>query len=160
MKREFQWARRIIVLFTALVFMILLLGSFGNGVLELIPLAGVFAGVAWVVCFLGTGISRKIIQIGDRISNKILRVLYYVFLVPLVVIIWLGIWWIIESNVGSNNGFNAGKRDLLEEALIALFWGAFFVVVLLTTYLQSLLVLLRRRILKNKGEEEEGQETI
>ena len=74
-KAEYQWARRIIVILTAIVFMVLLCGSFGNGFFELLPLAGVFAGVAWLVCFLCTGISRKMIQIGEKLPHPVLRVL-------------------------------------------------------------------------------------
>ena len=78
MKREFQWARGIIVILTALVFIVMLCGAFGNSFFELVPLACVFAGAAWLICFIGTGVSRKMIQIGDKISNRFLRVLYYI----------------------------------------------------------------------------------
>ena len=160
MNREFQWARRIIVILTALVFIVMLCDIFGNSLFELLPVAGIFAGAAWLFCFLGTGISRKMIQIGDKISNKFLRVLYYIMLLPLVLIIWLGIWAMIESIVESDGGFYAVPSDPIEDALIQLFWGAVFMVVVLVPYVQSLLVLILRKTLKKKGEEEEGQESI
>ena len=160
MNREFQWARRIIVILTALVFIVMLCDIFGNSLFELLPVAGIFAGAAWLFCFLGTGISRKMIQIGDKISNKFLRVLYYIMLLPLVLIIWLGIWAMIESIVESDGGFYAVPSDPIEDALIQLFWGAVFMVVVLVPYVQSLLVLILRKTLKKKGEEEAGQESI
>ena len=160
MKREFQWARRIIVILTALVFIVMLCDIFGNSLFELLPVVGIFAGAAWLFCFLGTGISRKMIQIGDKISNKFLRVLYYIMLLPLVLVVWLAIWAIIESIVETDGGFYAVPSDPIEDALIQLFWGAVFVVFLLVPYVQSLLVLLLRKVMKKKGEEEEGQESI
>ena len=148
------------MILTALVFIVMLCGAFGNSFFELVPLACVFAGAAWLICFIGTGVSRKMIQIGDKISNRFLRVLYYIMLLPLVLIIWLGIWAVIEAIVESDGGFYAVPSDPIEDALIALFWGAVFVVILLVPYVQSLLVLLLRKVLKKKGEEEEGQESI
>ena len=160
LKREFQWAKGIIVILTALVFIVMLCGAFGNGFFELLPVAGLFVGAAWLFCFLGTGISRKMIQIGDKISNKFLRVLYYIMLLPLVLVVWLAIWAMIESIVESDGGFYAVPSDPIEDALIQLFWGAVFVVILLVPYVQSLLVLILRKTLKKKGEEEAGQESV
>ena len=160
MKREFQWARGIIVILTALVFMVLLCGAFGNSFFELVPLACVFAGAAWLICFIGTGVSRKMIQIGDKISNKFLRVLYYIMLLPLVLIIWLGIWAVIEAIVDANDQPHQEMAEALSEAFMALFWGAVFMIFVLVPYVQSLLVLILRKVLKKKDEEEEGQESI
>ncbi len=160
MEREYQWARRIIMILTAIVFMVLLCGSFGNGFFELLPLAGVFVGAAWLVCFFGTGVSRKMIQIGDKISNKFLRVLYYIMLLPLVLVIWLAIWAVIEYIVDANDRPHQEMGEALSDALMALFWGAVFMVFVLVPYVQSLLVLLLRKTLKKKSEEEEGQESI
>lgn len=160
MNREFQWARRMIVILTALVFIVILCGAFGNGFFELLPVAALFTGAAWLFCFIGMGVSRKMIQIGDKISNKFLRVLYYIMLLPLVLVVWLAIWAMIESIVESDGGFYAVPSDPIEDALIQLFWGAVFVVILLVPYVQSLLVLILRKTLKKKGEEEEGQESI
>ena len=160
MKREFQWVRRIVVILTALVFIVMLCGSFGNGFFELLPLAVLFSGAAWVVCFLGTGISRKMIQIGDKIRNRFLRALYYIMLLPLVLLIWLMIWSIIEAIIDSDGGFYAVPGDPMEDALIALFWGAIFMVVVLVPYVQSLLVLIFRKVLKRKDGEEAGQENV
>lgn len=159
MKSEYQWARRIIVILTAIVFMVLLCGSFGNGFFELLPLAGVFVGVAWLVCFLSMGISRKMIQIGDKLPNLFLRVLYYIVLLPLVLIIWLGIWAAIESIVDANARPHQEMGEALSDAFMALFWGAVFMIFVLVPYIQSLLVLLLRKVLK-KAEEEAGQENV
>ena len=160
MKREFQWARGIIVILTALVFIVILCGAFGNSFFELVPLACVFAGAAWLICFIGTGVSRKMIQIGDKISNRFLRVLYYIGLLPLVLIIWLGIWAVIEAIVDANDQPYQEMGEALSDALMALFWGAVFMIFVLVPYVQSLLVLLLRKVLKKKGEEEEGQESV
>ena len=160
MKREFQWARRIIVILTALVFIVMLCGAFVYDSFEMLPVAGLFAGAAWLFCFLGTGISRKMIQIGDKISNKFLRVLYYIMLLPLVLIIWLGIWAVIEAIVDANDQPHQEMAEALSEAFMALFWGAVFMIFVLVPYVQSLLVLLLRKVLKKKGEEEEEQESI
>lgn len=160
MKREFQWARRIIVILTALVFIVMLCSIFVYDSFELLPVAGLFVGAAWLFCFLGTGVSRKMIQIGDKISNKFLRVLYYIMLLPLVLIIWLGIWAVIEAIVDANDQPHQEMAEALSEAFMALFWGAVFMIFVLVPYVQSLLVLLLRKVLKKKGEEEEGQESI
>lgn len=157
LKREFQWARKIIVVVTAIVFLFLLCDSFGNGILELIPLACVFAGVAWIACFICTGLSRRMIQIGDRISNKALKVLYYAVLLPLVLVVWLGIYCLILYIDEKTVKDCENSWDALGDAIIVLFWGAVFLVVLLVPYVQSLLVLLMHKILKNKSEEEAAE---
>lgn len=159
MKSEYQWARRIIVILTAIVFIVLLCGSFGNGFFELLPLAGVFVGVAWLACFLSMGISRKMIQIGDKLPNLFLRVLYYALFMPLVLAVWVLIWFCIESAIDSSGGIYARGEDPLGDGLLALFWGAVFLVILLVPYIQSLLVLLLHKVLKKTGEEA-GQENV
>ena len=118
-----------------------------------------FVGVAWLVCFLSMGISRKMIQIGDKLPNLFLRVLYYALFMPLVLAVWVLIWFCIESAIDSGNGIYARGEDTLGDALIGLFWGAMFLVILLVPYIQSLLVLLLHKVLKKTGEEA-GQENV
>lgn len=159
MKREYQWARRIIVIFAMILSMVFLLGSFGNGFFELLPIAIVAVGAVWLACLVSTGVSRKMIQKGDKISNGFLRGMYYFLLLPLMLGIGVALVCLLEVMQETKEQSYNYEPSLGADILVFLLSIA-CVVFVLVPYVQSLLVLILRKTLKKKGEEEEGQESI
>lgn len=156
MKREYRWARGIIVIIMVVLVAIFLV-SLEAGLQDLLLWIGIVAGLAWLACFLCTGISRKMIQMGDKISNKFLRGLYYFVLFPVMLAIGLGLLYLIEY-VDDIKSQSYNYEQSIGEAIFVCLLGIWSVVFVLIPYVQSLFVLLMRKILKNKDEEEKETE--
>lgn len=156
MKREYRWARGIIVIIMVVLVAIFLVSLEAN-LQDLLLWIGIVAGLAWLACFLCTGISRKMIQMGDKISNRFLRGLYYFVLFPVMLAIGLGLLYLIEY-VDDIKSQSYNYEQSIGEAIFVLLLGIWSVVFVLIPYVQSLFVLLMRKILKNKDEEEKETE--
>lgn len=156
MKREYRWARGIIVILMVILSAFFFC-SFSVEPADLLLIVGIVAGVVWLACFLCTGISRKMIQLGDKISNGFLRGIYYFVLFPLVLALGIGLYLFIEFvEYVESQSYN--YEQSMGASLFVFFLGIACVVFVLVPYVQSLLVLLMHKILKNKGEEEEETE--
>ena len=156
MKREFRWARGIIVIIMVVPVAIFLVSLEAN-LQDLLLWIGIVAGLAWLACFICTGISRKMIQMGDKISNKFLRGLYYFVLFPVMLAIGLGLLYLIEY-VDDIKSQSYNYEQSIGEAIFVCLLGIWSVVFVMIPYVQSLFVLLMRKILKNKDEEEKETE--
>lgn len=108
-----------------------------------------FTLVAFLASFLGTRVSRKMIQVGDKIASILLRILYYIVLLIALLaacyVIWLIIYFIIEAIPYSNElGIAAG------EAMLAVLTGFSVLVFVIIPYFQTLIVLGLRKIITKK----------
>lgn len=138
MKKEYRISRVILVVLTLITVLIL----FQNDGDEAKLVAGfLFCSAALLASFLGTRVSRKMIQTGDRISNILLRILYYAGLLlgSLAIAALVGGGFIIV--LGDK------ARSIGEAAWIVLLGFALFIF-LIVPYLQTIIVLLLRRIFK------------
>ena len=144
MKREFRWARGIIVIIMVVLVAIFLVSLEAN-LQDLLLWIGIVASLAWLACFLCTGISRKMIQMGDKISNKFLRGLYYFVLFPVMLAIGLGLLYLIEY-VDDIKSQSYNYEQSIGEAIFVCLLGIWSVVFVMIPYVQSLFVLLMRKI--------------
>lgn len=144
MKKEYRLSRVILVVLTLIT--VLIAFQIEHYTVKLV--AGVlFSFATLLASFLGTRVSRKMIQVGDRIPNILLRILYYIgLLVGSLAIAALvgGGCIIVLGNMPHSNelGIAAGQA-----MLIVLFGFALFVF-LIVPYLQTIVVLLLRKILQ------------
>ena len=152
MKREYEWARGIIAVFVLVLSMAFLLGSFGIEVGMLIAVSVGAAGVVWLACLVSTGVSRKMIQWGDKISNVFLRGLYYTFLLPLMLGIGVALVLLLEV-IQQTKEQSYNYRPSLDVDILVFLLSIACVVFALVPYVQSLLVLVLRKTLKKKDEE-------
>ena len=144
MKKEYRLSRVILVILT----LITVLTAFQNEHYTVKLVAGfLFCFAVLLASFLGTCVSRKMIQTGDRIPNILLRILYYIgLLVGSLAIAALaggGCITVLGNRLHSNElGIAAGQA-----MLVVLFGFALFVF-LIIPYLQTIIVLLFRKIVK------------
>lgn len=106
-----------------------------------------FTVVALITSFLGTRVSIRIIKTGDRIKNKLVKVLYYIGL-PIALICLTWFVWVIMAvvNVKLTNtddiGTSIGQSYILAIVAIAV---CIFVIV---SYIQTIIVLVLRKFKK------------
>lgn len=106
-----------------------------------------FTVAALITCFLGTRVSVRIIKTGDRIKNKLVRVLYYIGL-PIALICLTGLVWVVMAVVNGklantdNIGTSFGRSYML--AIVAIAVCIFAIV----PYIQTIIVLGLRKFKK------------
>lgn len=138
MKKEYRLSRVILVALALITVLIV----FQNEHYTVKQVAGfLFCSAALLASFLGTRVSRKMIQTGDRISNILLRILYYIGLL----VVSLAIAALVGGGCITVLGNMA--QSIGQAMLIVLFGFALFVF-LIVPYLQTIIVLLLRKILK------------
>lgn len=106
--------------------------------------------VTLVVSFLFTPISKKIIERGDRIEKKLLRIIYYVFGLPILLVMlflvaFVGITFLFNNKLESTKEFGA----LLGIGILMFYLFIASGVALIVPYIQSLIVLFLRNKDKN-----------
>lgn len=109
-----------------------------------------FCSAALLASFLGTPVSRKMIQTGDEIPNILLRILYYLGLLvgSLAIAALVGVGCV--TFFGNVLPLSDGMEGIGQALLIVLFGSALFVF-LIVPYLQTIIVLLLRKIFPQKG---------
>lgn len=106
-----------------------------------------FTVAALITSILGTRVSVRIIKMGDRIKNKLVRVLYYIGL-PIALICLTGLVWVIMAVVNGklantdNIGTSFGRYYML--AIVAIAVCIFAIV----PYIQTIIVLGLRKFKK------------
>lgn len=143
MEREYKLSRIIIAVLMMLISFIMLINE---DISVKIFGMSLFTLVAFLASFLGTRVSRKMIQVGDKIASILIRILYYIVLLITLLAAGYAIYSIIcfifEEMPHSNElGIAAG------EAMLAALIGSSFVVFVIIPYFQTLIVLVLRKII-------------
>lgn len=146
MEKAYKLSRIIIAIFMMMVSLIMLLNE---DISVKIFGMSLFTSVAFLASFLGTRVSRKMIQVGDKIASILLQILYYIVLLIIILaltyIIWLIIDFILSAIPYSNElGIAAG------EAMIAVLVGSSFLIFVIIPYFQTLIVLGLRKMIPNR----------
>ena len=107
-----------------------------------------FTLVAVLASFVGSGVSRKMIAFGDRISAAFLRVLYY-FALLLIILLMAFLFWTLISSFSEVGAHSSELSVELGRAVLTVFLGSAIFILLLVPYIQSLIVLILRKVIKN-----------
>lgn len=106
-----------------------------------------FTVAALITSILGTRLSIRIIKTGDRIKNKLVKVLYYIGL-PIALICLTGLVWVVMAVVNGklantdDIGTSFGQSYLL--AIVAIAVCIFAII----PYIQTIIVLALRKFKK------------
>lgn len=143
MEKEYKLSRIIIVILMMMVSFIMLINE---DISVKIFGMSLFTSVAVLAGFLGTRVSRKMIQMGDKIASILIRILYYIVLLIAFLAaesaICLILYFIFEAIPYSNElGIAAG------EAMIAVLIGFSSLIFVIIPYFQTLIVLGLRKII-------------
>lgn len=143
MEKEYKLSRIIIAILMMMISFIMLINEDIS-----VKIFGVslFTSVAFLASFLGTGVSRKVIQIGDKLPGLLFRILYYIalsiVLVAVAYILLLSFNSITDVIPYSNEpGIAAGQ------AMLTVLIGSSFLVFAIIPYFQTLIVLGLRKLI-------------
>lgn len=108
----------------------------------------IFAIIVFGVSFPSSIISKKIINFGNNIKNDMMKILFYIIILPVIIfILFLAIYTFvifIFENIPTPNEFGAA----LGQALFALFIVAVGTICVIVPYVQTLIVLILKKFMK------------
>lgn len=147
MEKEYKLSRIIIAILTMMISFIMCINE---DISVKFVAMGLFTSAAFLASFLGAGVSRKMIQVGDKITGLLRRILYYIALLIALLAVAYILLLIFESVTeiipySNELGIAAGQ------AMLTVLIGASFLVFVIIPYFQTLIVLvLRKHVSKEK----------
>lgn len=143
MEKSYKMSRVILAIIAFIIFKILLINEDISW--KIIPL--VFAIIVFVLSFPSSLISKLIINIGNKLKSKLLKILFYVFLLPIQFLLFLMMYGIMFSFFDSILTPN-DMRAALNIAFFGLFLVTVGTICLILPYIQTLIVLILKRFVK------------
>ena len=137
-------SRIIMVVITFILFSIMIINEDSSW--NIVP--GIFSLIVFGLSFPSTILAEKIIKIGNKINNKLLKIAYYIFLPIILFVICLAIYiialYIYDTFITTPNELGAA----LGQALLFLFIVAVGVIVIILPYIQAVIINILKRIIK------------
>lgn len=144
MKKINMMSRIILVVITFILFSIMIINEDSSW--NIVP--GIFSLIVFGLSFPSTILAEKIIKIGNKINNKLLKIAYYIFLPIILLVICLAIYiialYIDDTFITTHNELGAA----LGQALLFLFIVAVGVIVIILPYIQAVIINILKRIIK------------
>ena len=142
MEKSYKISRKIIAVITFILFGYISVNEFG-GSWWIVPI--IFTAIAFGFSFPSTLISKKLINIGNKLESKILRILYYIILLPAIAfLVFYGVYAIglfIADFTPTPNEMGTA----LSKAFVILFWITAVTICIVLPYIQTLIVLILNR---------------
>ncbi len=144
MKKINMISRIVLAVITFIVFSIIVMNEDSSW--NVVPV--IFSLIVFGLSFLSTKLARRIIEIGNKINNNILKVLYYIVLpialLGLSLLIVMGMSYLGENVIPTPNDFGSA----LGQALMILFAMVVVVIIIVLPYVQSIIILILNKIVK------------
>ena len=145
-KKIYMISRVVLTLLTFIIFNIMIINEDSSWLI----LPFFFSLIVFLVSFPSTFISKIFIKIGDRLDKRILKILYYVIILPaLIIFLFSGICCIIGflyERYPSPGDF----ASVLGQGLVFLFLVAICFVCIIIPYIQTLFILFLRSFVKEQ----------
>ena len=146
MKKSYGISRIILAVITVIIFNIMFINEDESS--RIIPF--IFAAIVFGLSYPSSVISRKLINIGNKIESKLLKILYYVIALPIIaflifnviLLIWLSIF---ASVMIQNEGWAAVEQGFMLGFLLAVVF-----IGIILPYVQTIIVLILNRFIKNQ----------
>lgn len=143
-EKMYKISRLILAIMTFIIFNIMFINEDISW--KFLPI--VFALIAFGVSFPSSILSKKLVNIGDKIENRLLRILYYIIILPIIIFaFFLAIYAFvifIYVTIPKPSEFSAA----LGQAFFALFVATVGAICIIVPYIQTLIVLILRRFIK------------
>ena len=134
MKKQYGISRIILSVITVIIFSIITINEGESW--RLVPF--IFAAIVFIISYPSSVISRRLINIGNKIKNKILKTLYYVLALPLITIFifWFTYYIILSLDV--------------KQWVAQLFFLMVVGISIILPYIQTIIVLILIRFIKEQ----------
>lgn len=146
MEREYKLSR---VIIASLVAMISFVALINETFIIMIVGCILFSGIAVLMSFLGTSVSKKMIEVGDNISNNILRIMYYLMLFVILLVISI-LFYSVTAFLSETLFYSDDLAESLGQAILVLAIAFSFFIFVIIPYIQTILVLVLRKFMKSE----------
>lgn len=144
MEKSYKISRVILAVMAFIIFNIM----FINEDVSWKILPPIFTVIVFGVSYPSSVISRLLINIGNKLESKLLKILYYVIVLPIISFLLFGgicaIMFFILETLPTPNELSAG----LSQVLWVLFWIAVGAICIIVPYIQTLIVLILKCFVK------------
>lgn len=144
-KKIYMISRIIIAIVTFIIFNIM----FTNEDESWNFLPPIFSLIAFVISFPSSIVSKKLINIGGRIQNKLLKFLYYSIALPVISFLVFWIMYVIMNFISDSIPTPNDFASALGQALKFLFFLTVGTICIIVPYIQTLIVLLIKSFIKD-----------
>ena len=145
-KKIYMISRVVLTLLTFIIFNIMIINEDSSWLI----LPFIFSLVVFFVSFPSAFISKVLIKIGDRFDKRILKTLYYVIILPALIIFLFSLICCIIGFLYERYPSPDGFASILGQGLVFLFLVVVCFVCIIIPYIQTLLVLFLRRFVKEQ----------
>ena len=146
MKKIYMISRVVLTLLTFIIFNIMIINEDSSWLI----LPFVFSLIVFLVSVPSTFISKIFIKMGDRLDKRILQILYYVIILPALIIFLFSVICCIIGFLYERYPSPDDFAAILGQGLVFLFLTILVFVCIIIPYIQTLLVLFLRRFVKEK----------
>lgn len=145
MKNVYLIARIFLVIITFIIFNVM----FMNEDVSWKFLPAIFALIVFGISYPSSIISKKLINIGNRLKNKNIKFLYYAIVLPIISFLLLSsiilVMYFIYENFPIQNEFSL----VLGQGLMFLFLIILITICIVVPYIQTLIVLIIKHFIKD-----------
>ena len=146
METSYKISRVILAIITFILFNIIIINE--NFSWKFIPF--VFGAIVFGLSFPSSIISQKLIHIGNNLKNNLLRIFYYIIILPIISFFIFGAAYLIMHSIYGNTPISNEIGTALSQAIMFLFFIVLLLICLILPYIQTIIVLVINRFIKNK----------
>ena len=146
MKKSYKLSRIILAILAFLIFNIM----FINEDITWKSLSFIFSLITFIMSFPSSIISKKIINLGNNIKNNMIKILFYIIILPIIIFILSILIYLFNILIFDIFPISNDFSTELGQGLLILFLITVEIICIIVPYIQTLIVLILKQMIKNK----------
>ena len=146
MKKSYKLSRIILAILAFLIFNIM----FINEDISWKFLSFIFSLITFIMSFPSSIISKKIINLGNNIKNNMIKILFYIIILPIIIFILSILIYLFNILIFDIFPISNDFATELGQGLLILFLITVEIICIIVPYIQTLIVLILKQMIKNK----------
>ena len=146
MKKSYKLSRIILAILAFLIFNIM----FINEDISWKFLSFIFSLITFIMSFPSSIISKKIINLGNNIKNNMIKILFYIIVLPIIIFILSILIYLFNILIFDIFPISNDFSTELGQGLLILILITVEIICIIVPYIQTLIVLILKQMIKNK----------
>lgn len=146
MKKSYKLSHIILAILAFLIFNIM----FINEDISWKFLSFIFSLITFIMSFPSSIISKKIINLGNNIKNNMIKILFYIIVLPIIIFILSILIYLFNILIFDIFPISNDFATELGQGLLILFLITVEIICIIVPYIQTLIVLILKQMIKNK----------
>lgn len=144
MKKSYKLSRIILAILAFLIFNIM----FINEDISWKILSFIFSLITFIMSFPSSIINKKIINLGNNIKNNMIKILFYIIVLPIIIFILSILIYLFNILIFDIFPTSNDFATRLGQGLLILFFIIVEIICIIVPYIQTLIVLILKQIIK------------